>query len=204
MWKTYLCLSIYLWCLFIFHNDGHGHKNGCYCLGWACGQKLIYLDQYLGKGVKDVFLNEWCLVGVGFCCNSRSKVSGKDVKLIGHCRITKLNILSSTFRLMINDVKICFFNGWAVWNTHHSWQLQIQECFRGWNYVVHLTDCSLERLITLSFVAQMMNAATLEVYKAPELRKMKQTNTKTYIYNFGIILLEILISKKPCHNESFD
>lgn len=70
------------------------------------------------------------------------------------------------------------------------------------NYVAHLTDYSLDRLMIPSSAAQMMNAATLEGYKASELQKMKRTNTKTDIYSFGILLLEILIGKKPGKNES--
>lgn len=70
------------------------------------------------------------------------------------------------------------------------------------NYVAHLTDYSLDRLMIPSSAAQMMNAAALEGYKAPELQKMKRTNTKTDIYSFGILLLEILIGKKPGKNES--
>lgn len=69
-------------------------------------------------------------------------------------------------------------------------------------YVAHLTDYSLDRLMTPASATQMMNAATLEGYKAPELQKMKKANTKTDIYSFGILLLEILIGKRPGKSEN--
>jgi len=50
--------------------------------------------------------------------------------------------------------------------------------------------------------AEMMAAASLEGYKAPELQKMKKANTKTDIYSFGIFLLEILMGKRPGKNSS--
>ncbi|KAH9308148.1 hypothetical protein KI387_036059 [Taxus chinensis] len=69
-------------------------------------------------------------------------------------------------------------------------------------YVAHLTDYGLDRLMTPLSAAEMMNASSLEGYKAPELLKMKKANTKTDIYNFGILLLEILIGKRPGRNDS--
>lgn len=72
-----------LQCLFRFHNDGHMHKNGSYCLGVRMWPKVDFFGSVLGKGIKEVFLNAWSLVGAGFCCHSRSKVSGRDVKFNG-------------------------------------------------------------------------------------------------------------------------
>uniref|UniRef100_A0A0D6R672 Protein kinase domain-containing protein n=1 Tax=Araucaria cunninghamii TaxID=56994 RepID=A0A0D6R672_ARACU len=69
-------------------------------------------------------------------------------------------------------------------------------------HVAHLTDYGLDRLMSPSAAAEMMAAASLEGYKAPELQKMKKANTKTDIYNFGILLLEILMGKRPGRNSS--
>ncbi|GLJ24999.1 hypothetical protein SUGI_0478650 [Cryptomeria japonica] len=69
-------------------------------------------------------------------------------------------------------------------------------------YVAHLTDYGLDRLMTPLTAAEMMNVSTREGYKAPELQKMKKANTKTDIYSFGILLLEILIGKRPGRDES--
>lgn len=69
-------------------------------------------------------------------------------------------------------------------------------------YAAHLTDYGLGRLMTPVSAAEMMNASSLEGYKAPELQKMKKANAKTDIYSFGILLLEILIGKRPGKNEN--
>ncbi|GLJ43302.1 hypothetical protein SUGI_0899250 [Cryptomeria japonica] len=69
-------------------------------------------------------------------------------------------------------------------------------------YVSHLTDYGLDRLMSPSAAAEMMEASSLEGYKAPELQKMKRANTKTDIYSFGILLLEILMGKRPGTNAS--
>lgn len=69
-------------------------------------------------------------------------------------------------------------------------------------YVAHLTDFGLAGLMSPNAAAEMMAAASLEGYKAPELQKMKKANTKTDIYSFGIFLLEILMGKRPGKNAS--
>eukprot|EP01018_Ginkgo_biloba_P019406 Gb_07915 [translate_table: standard] len=71
-------------------------------------------------------------------------------------------------------------------------------------YVAHLTDYGLDRLMTPASAAEMMGAATLEGYRAPELQKMKKANTKTDIYSFGIFLLEILMGKRPGKSKNSD
>lgn len=69
-------------------------------------------------------------------------------------------------------------------------------------FVAHLTDFGLAGLMSPNAAAEMMAAASLEGYKAPELQKMKKANTKTDIYSFGIFLLEILMGKRPGKNSS--
>ena len=46
----------------------------------------------------------------------------------------------------------------------------------------------------------MVAQAKTDGYKAPELQRMKKCNSRTDVYAFGILLLEILIGKKPGKN----
>eukprot|EP00252_Welwitschia_mirabilis_P019019 TRINITY_DN4294_c0_g1_i1.p1 TRINITY_DN4294_c0_g1~~TRINITY_DN4294_c0_g1_i1.p1 ORF type:complete len:661 (-),score=69.51 TRINITY_DN4294_c0_g1_i1:82-2064(-) len=64
-------------------------------------------------------------------------------------------------------------------------------------YVAHLTDYGLDKLMSAGASAEMMGASNAEGYKAPELHKMSKANTKTDVYSFGILLLEMLLGRRP-------
>ncbi|KAF3791275.1 putative kinase-like protein [Nymphaea thermarum] len=64
-------------------------------------------------------------------------------------------------------------------------------------YVTRLTEFGLDKLMVPAVTEEMLTAIKSEGYKAPELQKMSKCNTRTDIYSFGILLLEILLGKKP-------
>ncbi|KAI0510065.1 hypothetical protein KFK09_010665 [Dendrobium nobile] len=64
-------------------------------------------------------------------------------------------------------------------------------------FVSRLTEYGLDKIMIPSIADEMVAAAKAEGYKAPELQKMKKSNSRTDVYAFGILLLEILIGKKP-------
>ncbi|WOL00019.1 hypothetical protein Cni_G08730 [Canna indica] len=64
-------------------------------------------------------------------------------------------------------------------------------------FVPRLTDFGLDKLMVPAVADEMISAARSDGYKAPELQKMKKCNPRTDVYAFGILLLEILIGKKP-------
>eukprot|EP01018_Ginkgo_biloba_P016363 Gb_41006 [translate_table: standard] len=70
------------------------------------------------------------------------------------------------------------------------------------NYIPHLSDYGLHRLMNTTANLEMLEASASQGYKAPELVKMKKANAKTDIYSFGIVLLEILTGRKSCRTDS--
>lgn len=64
-------------------------------------------------------------------------------------------------------------------------------------YVARLTEFGLDKLMVPAVTEEMITAIKSEGYKAPELQKMSKCNTRTDIYSFGILLLEVLLGKKP-------
>lgn len=67
-------------------------------------------------------------------------------------------------------------------------------------FVARLTDFGLDKLMIPSVADEMVAIAKTDGYKAPELQRMKKCNSRTDVYAFGILLLEILIGKKPGKN----
>ncbi|KAE9618043.1 hypothetical protein Lal_00037875 [Lupinus albus] len=67
-------------------------------------------------------------------------------------------------------------------------------------FVARLTDFGLDKLMIPSVADEMVALAKTDGYKAPELKEMKKCNSRTDVYAFGILLLEILIGKKPGKN----
>ncbi|EFJ25986.1 hypothetical protein SELMODRAFT_173095 [Selaginella moellendorffii] len=65
------------------------------------------------------------------------------------------------------------------------------------NFEPHLSDFGLHLLMNAAASNEMITAQATQGYKAPELTRIKKANTKTDIYSFGIILLELLTGKKP-------
>ncbi|KAK1428457.1 hypothetical protein QVD17_17292 [Tagetes erecta] len=64
-------------------------------------------------------------------------------------------------------------------------------------FVARLTDFGLYKLMIPAVADEIIAAAKADGYKAPELQKMKHCNSRTDVYAFGILLLEILLGKKP-------
>ncbi|XP_073012704.1 putative kinase-like protein TMKL1 [Typha latifolia] len=64
-------------------------------------------------------------------------------------------------------------------------------------FVSRLTEYGLNKLMVPAVAGEMISAAKSDGYKAPELQKMKRCNSRTDVYAFGILLLEILMGKKP-------
>ncbi|KAI3667961.1 hypothetical protein L6452_43032 [Arctium lappa] len=67
-------------------------------------------------------------------------------------------------------------------------------------FVARLTDFGLYKLMIPAVADEIVAAAKAGGYKAPELQKMKNCNSRTDVYAFGILLLEILLGKKPGKN----
>ncbi|CAL9083999.1 unnamed protein product [Musa textilis] len=64
-------------------------------------------------------------------------------------------------------------------------------------FVPRLIEFGLEKLMVPAVADEVVSAARSDGYKAPELQKTKKCNARTDVYAFGILLLEILIGKKP-------
>ncbi|KAI7740245.1 hypothetical protein M8C21_003393 [Ambrosia artemisiifolia] len=71
-------------------------------------------------------------------------------------------------------------------------------------FVARLTDFGLYKLMVPAVADEIIAAAKSDGYKAPELQKMKNCNSRTDVYAFGILLLEILLGKKPGKTGSRD
>ncbi|KAG1359681.1 Kinase-like protein TMKL1 [Cocos nucifera] len=64
-------------------------------------------------------------------------------------------------------------------------------------FVPRINEYGLDKLMVPAVADEMVSAAKSDGYKAPELQKMKKCNSRTDVYAFGILLLEILMGKKP-------
>lgn len=60
-----------------------------------------------------------------------------------------------------------------------------------------IADFSLFRLMTPAANSNAIAAAAALGYRAPELHNMKKASTKTDMYSFGVIMLELLTGKSP-------
>ncbi|KAF3436021.1 hypothetical protein FNV43_RR23113 [Rhamnella rubrinervis] len=67
-------------------------------------------------------------------------------------------------------------------------------------FVAMLTEFGLDKIMVPAVADEIVALAKTDGYKAPELQKMKKCNSRTDVYAFGILLLEILIGKKPGKN----
>lgn len=60
-----------------------------------------------------------------------------------------------------------------------------------------IADFGLSRLMTSAANSNVIATAGALGYRAPELTKLKKATTKTDVYSFGIVLLELLTGKAP-------
>ncbi|PHU22680.1 putative kinase-like protein TMKL1 [Capsicum chinense] len=67
-------------------------------------------------------------------------------------------------------------------------------------FVSRLTEFGLYKIMIPAVADDIVSVAKTEGYKAPELQRMKKCNSRTDVYAFGILLLEILLGKKPGKN----
>ncbi|KAK9726495.1 hypothetical protein RND81_05G219500 [Saponaria officinalis] len=67
-------------------------------------------------------------------------------------------------------------------------------------FVARLTEIGVDRLVIPEVADEMLSQLKGEGYRAPELQRMNKSNPRTDVYAFGIMLLEILIGKKPDKN----
>ncbi|KAG2712053.1 hypothetical protein I3760_04G107100 [Carya illinoinensis] len=67
-------------------------------------------------------------------------------------------------------------------------------------FVASLTEFGLDKLMIQTVADEMVALLKTDGYKAPELQKMKKCNSRTDVYAYGILLLEILIGKKAGKN----
>lgn len=61
----------------------------------------------------------------------------------------------------------------------------------------HIADYGLSRLMTAAANTNVIATAGTLGYRAPELSKLKNANTKTDVYSLGVIILELLTGKSP-------
>ncbi|KAF9680070.1 hypothetical protein SADUNF_Sadunf06G0081900 [Salix dunnii] len=61
----------------------------------------------------------------------------------------------------------------------------------------HIADFGLSRLMTTAASTDVISTAGTLGYRAPELSKLKNANTKTDVYSLGVIILELLTGKSP-------
>lgn len=61
----------------------------------------------------------------------------------------------------------------------------------------HIADFGLSRLMTAAANTNVIATAGTMGYRAPELSKLKNANTKTDVYSLGVIILELLTGKSP-------
>ncbi|XP_010532869.1 PREDICTED: putative kinase-like protein TMKL1 [Tarenaya hassleriana] len=64
-------------------------------------------------------------------------------------------------------------------------------------FFARITEFGLDKLMVPSIADDIISQAKSDGYKAPELHKMKKCNPRTDVFAFGILLLEILMGKKP-------
>ncbi|CAN8258253.1 unnamed protein product [Cochlearia groenlandica] len=64
-------------------------------------------------------------------------------------------------------------------------------------FFARLTEFGLDKIMVQAIAEEIVSQAKSEGYKAPELNKMKKCNPRSDVYAFGILLLEILMGKKP-------
>ncbi|KAL8494317.1 hypothetical protein ACS0TY_025207 [Phlomoides rotata] len=64
-------------------------------------------------------------------------------------------------------------------------------------FVARLNEFGLDKIMVQAVADEIVALAKSDGYKAPELQKMKRCSSRTDVYAFGIVLLEILLGKRP-------
>lgn len=63
--------------------------------------------------------------------------------------------------------------------------------------MARLTEFGLDKLMVPAVADEIVALAKVDGYRAPELQRMKKCSSRTDVYAFGILLLEILLGRKP-------
>ncbi|KAL7126784.1 hypothetical protein ABFS83_14G210000 [Erythranthe nasuta] len=64
-------------------------------------------------------------------------------------------------------------------------------------FVARLNEFGLDRIMVPAIADEIISVAKSDGYKAPEIQKMKKCNSRSDVYAFGIVLLEILLGRRP-------
>ncbi|KAK6143985.1 hypothetical protein DH2020_020805 [Rehmannia glutinosa] len=64
-------------------------------------------------------------------------------------------------------------------------------------FVARLNEFGLDKIMVPQVADEIVALAKSDGYKAPELQKMTKCNSRTDVYAFGIVLLEILLGRRP-------
>ncbi|KAK4492440.1 hypothetical protein RD792_003248 [Penstemon davidsonii] len=64
-------------------------------------------------------------------------------------------------------------------------------------FVARLNEFGLDKIMVPSVADEIVTLSKSDGYKAPELQKMNKCNSRTDVYTFGILLLELLLGKRP-------
>nr|XP_043632874.1 putative kinase-like protein TMKL1 [Erigeron canadensis] len=80
--------------------------------------------------------------------------------------------------------------------------LKSKNILLGRNHQPSISDFGLHLLLNSTAAQEMLEDAAVEGYKAPELTKLKESNTGSDIYNLGVILLELITGKEPINGKA--
>ena len=64
-------------------------------------------------------------------------------------------------------------------------------------FVARLAEHAVDRLLVPAAAEAVLAAAKADGYKAPELHSMRRCSARTDVFAFGILLLELLMGRKP-------
>ena len=82
--------------------------------------------------------------------------------------------------------------------------LKSKNILLGRNQQPYVSDFGLHLLLNPSAAQEMVEDAAVEGYKPPEMVRTNDISVETDIFNFGVILFELLTGKEPMNNEKAD